>query len=276
MILAGLLSVVGVLVGIVARGEIDDRRVRNANAEKVILTAFRIQSVYQGLVHHVGVNTSKLTPILAQNMEGKGFDKPRMEKLIGSALEAFPLPEPQVQYPEKDSYGYDLVAISNMMMDYVRVANKIAMELKAGDRSANQVNRFLIAANAATDVNIIIQAAEAGFGQYMDSLALVHGNKLSAKRKAQEVKEFGSNLREVYKAAVEVAKQSDGYWKSNDEFLRSLAGRPRHVLRLPAVVVREDRGAILAALFLGVVSAAVATSTLEAGLLAVVGRVPLP
>jgi hypothetical protein len=222
-IVTGAFSIVGVIVGIFAAGELDARRRKQTKIERVTLYEHQAISVFHRLLNHVGINISKLSPIFAENLEGKSPNKEEIRKLVEDALEAFPFPEPDtLQFPKEDPSGYALIAISRTVGEYVQEANRSAQVLKSGNWDVASVSKFLVAADIAADKQNIINTAKVGYSEYMNSIEEFYGRKSSQKERDASMQKFILDLETLYEVAQKMGTSKDGYIRTTSEYLRSI------------------------------------------------------
>jgi len=220
---AGLLTLLGVVAGVFLDRYFKSEARKEEKAERVVLLAHRTAGVLHHLIHYIGLNHAKLEPILSKNLEGKSPTASEYRRIVEDALSTFPLPDlERIPFPEQDSEGYVLVAVSDLIREYVREANEAAEPLKAGKRDVASVSQFVVAAERAVDTDVILEVARKEFSVYLDSLELIHGRELKKKEKEDATAKFRSDLELSYQAAVLLGDKATEFRKFVEGYLKKV------------------------------------------------------
>jgi len=218
---AGFFGVAGVVAGVLLERQIRVGERKELKVDRTVLLAIRVQGQVGGLLTHLGMNEGKLTPLLAENLEGKSPSKTDFERMITEALSAYPLPiPPEIEFPTDDPTGYPLVAMAAQTIEYAREANAAAEELKAGKMDAEHVSNFIVLNDRAVTKDTILGTAKAEYSAYLDALEEISRKKFKPEDKDAMVKKLVSDSERSYLIGVEMGRSMDGYRKIAGDYLR--------------------------------------------------------
>ncbi len=175
------------------------------------------------LIKVIGMNQSKLNPIMVKSLEEKKLGKEQFRKIVDDAQSVFPLPLPEeIPLPKDDAYGYALIEIANLIRGYVVTSNELAQKIKSGDSSSELLAQFMVSLEMSVDIDTVIDSGAKGFSIYLDSLEDIHGKKMPNKEREQGIAKFESDLRTTYSHAVELGKKIEEGVASNTNFLKQI------------------------------------------------------
>lgn len=214
---------VGVVVGVLLENRIRGEEKKEVKAENLQLLANRVTSQLIGLLTHIGMNQAKLSPILAENLEGKSPSKADFRSMIDNALSAYPFPDPSdIQLSREDPSGYGILMVSAQISQYVKEANTAAAESRANGQDVKYASNFLAMNDRIVAKAYILETAEAQFKAYLETLQDIFGRKFKPEEKDAAVKKMVNDLEKSYSIAVEMGEALDGYRKTAGDYLRKI------------------------------------------------------
>lgn len=221
-IVGAAIAIVASVASVVATNWYQDRRRKQARAEKVRVLAYSVQRVMAARVVYIAENRSKLEPLLAENIVSSEPTSDQFRAVLSNALSVFPIPDPEdVQFP-KEPEGWTIASMSEAIAAPSKELNMLAEKLKTNPNDRDLLKKFLVAAQKVLDVNIMITNQKGAFETYMDALERLGSRKFTKEERKELTEQSVKDLKELYEVGANMDKVTVSAMRDFETFLKKI------------------------------------------------------